>query len=37
MENHEIVIDIDKKGTVNAEIKGAKGKGCLAYVELLSV
>jgi hypothetical protein len=35
MINHEIEIEIAKDGTVKAEIKGAKGKGCLAYAEAL--
>jgi len=35
MENHEIEIEISKTGEVRAHIKGAKGKACLAYAELL--
>ena len=35
MEDHVIDIEIGKDGTVRAKIMGAKGKGCLAYAELL--
>ena len=36
MEQHEIEITISKSGQVEAHIKGAKGKRCLKYAELLA-
>jgi hypothetical protein len=34
MEQHDIEIRIGKDGKVRLHIKGAKGEGCLSYVEL---
>jgi hypothetical protein len=33
-EKHELEIVIDTQGRVTVEVKGAKGNGCLSYVEL---
>jgi hypothetical protein len=33
-EKHELLITIDKQGRVTVEVKGAKGKACLNYVDL---
>ena len=35
MESHEILIEIGPDGKVRAEIRGAKGKACLKYAQLL--
>ena len=35
MKQHELEIKIEKDGKVRVEVKGAKGKGCLAYAKLL--
>lgn len=34
MEQHDIEVRIGKDGKVRLHIKGAKGEGCLSYVEL---
>lgn len=36
MPQHDIEITISKTGEVKVHIKGAKGKGCLAYSKWLS-
>ena len=33
MEQHEVEIEIRKDGEVKIQVKGAKGKKCLSYVE----
>ena len=35
MESHELEIEIGKDGKVRVHVKGAKGKACLAYAQLL--
>jgi len=36
MESHEVEITISRSGQVQALVKGAKGKACLQYAELLA-
>jgi len=35
MPQHDLEITISKTGEVKCHIKGAKGKGCLAYAKML--
>jgi hypothetical protein len=35
MARHELEIEISTSGEINVHVKGAKGKQCLKYVELL--
>ena len=36
MPQHDIIIDIGKNGEVTVRIKGAKGKQCLAYGDMVA-
>lgn len=36
MAQHDLEIEISKSGEVKVHIKGAKGKGCLAYAKWLA-